>query len=614
MSSPRKSSKSPSRSRIPRRGKSSTTMKTTTRSRSRSRSVGRKPKSVAEAKEPDVAARRSPAWQSYSSLKASSGAVNEEKTTLTERTVVSALYSSESSSGQEHASVTPYRASSRIATFIEKEAEARKLPVRQSYDTSKASSGVVNEEVRLTKRTVTSNLYTSESSSGQEHASVTPSRASSRIAALIEKEKAESSRLREQIKSELLSNITTPPLSVDPSADSKERHYEFFGPFGAFLFITLMPIILIYVNFAFSPGKTGTSMFSKQQIALLFDVEATLIFLAWFFFHAFLAVLPVGCIVEGQPVKFVGRLKFRCNGILAVSVSLLLLGAAVYFQPAVTKVTEKFIGLMAAGIIFSFTLSACLFIKATFVGKRKLAPGGCTGNIVYDFFVGRELNPRIGMLDLKFFLQLRPGLIGWIALDWIMVVKAYQETATILPSLVLVAVFQTLYVVDALWFEDVFLATAEMTQDGCGFMMIFGSLAWLPFFYNLQPRYLYENSLTLPWYCLVPITLLQFVGLYIYRKSQLEKSHFRQDLKHQVVSGLYRVCRNPVYLGNLMLALSWSLTTGFGSIITYLYVVYLLILVVYRELRDDAQCRKKYGASWDRYCERVKYRIFPYIY
>lgn len=76
-----------------------------------------------------------------------------------------------------------------------------------------------------------------------------------------------------------------------------------------------------------------------------------------------------------------------------------------------------------------------------------------SGNIVYDFFVGRELNPRIGMLDLKFFLQLRPGLIGWIILDWIMVVKAYQETATILPSLVLVTVFQTLYVIDALWFE-----------------------------------------------------------------------------------------------------------------------------------------------------------------
>lgn len=74
-----------------------------------------------------------------------------------------------------------------ILCFFSK-AVARKLPVRQSYDTAKASSGVVNEEVKLTKRTVTSAFYTSESSSGQEHASVTPFRTSSRIAALIEKE------------------------------------------------------------------------------------------------------------------------------------------------------------------------------------------------------------------------------------------------------------------------------------------------------------------------------------------------------------------------------------------------------------------------------------------
>lgn len=75
------------------------------------------------------------------------------------------------------------------------------------------------------------------------------------------------------------------------------------------------------------------------------------------------------------------------------------------------------------------------------------------GNILYDFFIGRELNPRIGPLDLKFFCELRPGLIGWVALDWIFVIKDYQETGTLSPNLVLVTLFQTLYVGDALWFE-----------------------------------------------------------------------------------------------------------------------------------------------------------------
>ena len=37
-----------------------------------------------------------------------------------------------------------------------------------------------------------------------------------------------------------------------------------------------------------------------------------------------------------------------------------------------------------------------------------------TGYAIYDFFIGRELNPRIGALDLKYFCELRPGLIGWV--------------------------------------------------------------------------------------------------------------------------------------------------------------------------------------------------------
>ena len=42
-----------------------------------------------------------------------------------------------------------------------------------------------------------------------------------------------------------------------------------------------------------------------------------------------------------------------------------------------------------------------------------LAKGGNTGNALYDFFIGRELNPRVFGLDLKYFNELRPGLLQW---------------------------------------------------------------------------------------------------------------------------------------------------------------------------------------------------------
>lgn len=40
---------------------------------------------------------------------------------------------------------------------------------------------------------------------------------------------------------------------------------------------------------------------------------------------------------------------------------------------------------------------------------------GFTGNVLYDFFIGRELNPRLGAsFDIKEFCELRPGLVGWV--------------------------------------------------------------------------------------------------------------------------------------------------------------------------------------------------------
>jgi len=77
------------------------------------------------------------------------------------------------------------------------------------------------------------------------------------------------------------------------------------------------------------------------------------------------------------------------------------------------------------------------------------------GYFIYDFFIGRELNPRVGGVDLKFFCELRPGLIGWVLLDLSFIVEALSRnsSAQVLGPLVLVTVFHALYVADALWHE-----------------------------------------------------------------------------------------------------------------------------------------------------------------
>ena len=67
--------------------------------------------------------------------------------------------------------------------------------------------------------------------------------------------------------------------------------------------------------------------------------------------------------------------------------------------------------------------------------------------------MGRELNPRVHGIDLKFVSELRPGLIGWLLLDLSACAVGMKRTGSISPSLIFVTAAQGIYVADALWFE-----------------------------------------------------------------------------------------------------------------------------------------------------------------
>jgi protein-S-isoprenylcysteine O-methyltransferase Ste14 len=67
-------------------------------------------------------------------------------------------------------------------------------------------------------------------------------------------------------------------------------------------------------------------------------------------------------------------------------------------------------------------------------------------------------------------------------------------------------------------------------------------------------------------------------------------------------------------VGDLLMALSWSLPCGFGSLLPYFYPAYFAALLAHRERRDHIFCKRKYGSDWDRYCDRVRWRILPFVY
>ena len=316
-------------------------------------------------------------------------------------------------------------------------------------------------------------------------------------------------------------------------------------------------------------------------------------------------------------------------------------------------------------------------MKAGNPDRRELAAGGHSGNLVYDWFIGRELNPRIdlpifGNIDIKAFCELRPGMLGWVLLDLAFMMHQYKLYGFVSDSMILITTFQSLYVFDALWMEPAILTTMDITTDGFGFMLAFGDLAWLPFIYSLQARYLAVYPVHLGLSGILGVLAVQGFGYYIFRGANNEKNRFRTDpndpkiahLQYMetasgsklLTSGWWGTARHINYLGDWIMAWSYCLPTGiagylvqhsspapingaqsptdggivggvplktefvqgeargWGMLVTYFYVIYFAILLIHREMRDEEKCLRKYGKDWETYRKKVPYRILPYVY
>eukprot|EP00118_Oscarella_pearsei_P009306 m.53282 g.53282 ORF g.53282 m.53282 type:complete len:289 (+) comp34242_c0_seq21:1161-2027(+) len=239
---------------------------------------------------------------------------------------------------------------------------------------------------------------------------------------------------------------------------------------------------------------------------------------------------------------------------------------------------DQYLQLATVSVIFSCLLALAMFVKSH-SKDLMLAEGGNTGNVVYDFFVGRELNPRIGRLfDIKVFCELRPGLIGWVLLNFGMMAKQQELYGEISNSMYLICAFQFIYVLDGLWFEEAILTTMDITHDGFGFMLAFGDLAWVPFTYSLQARYLVDRPVQFTNGHMALILLLEILGFVIFRGANSQKDAFRRDPNSAtsrkmktlqtkrgtrlIISGFWGFLRHPNYTGDLLMALAWCMCTG----------------------------------------------------
>lgn len=411
---------------------------------------------------------------------------------------------------------------------------------------------------------------------------------------------------------------------------TKER--EFGGALGAAVLLFLMPSTVFYL--LLTCGTEQASVLSPPgplpAPGSLWNPNTLLLLLAWFGFQALLYMLPIGKVAQGLVLRDRSRLHYPINAFHAFVLTALSVSVSVACGFRLSYIHDHFLQFAVSAAILSLVLSFFLYFKSLCAAESELAPGGNSGNPVYDFFIGHELNPRLGKFDLKYFCELRPGLIGWAVINLAMQFKEMELRGAPSLAMMLVNAFQLLYIVDALWNEEAILTTMDIVNDGFGFMLAFGDLTWVPFTYSLQAYFLVNHPCELSTAAAVGIVCLNALGYIIFRGANSQKNTFRRNPndprvaglktiptatgKRLLVSGWWGIVRHPNYLGDLIMALAWSLPCGLTHILPYFYVLYFTVLLVHREARDEHQCMRKYGLAWQEYCRRVPYRIFPYIY
>jgi len=421
---------------------------------------------------------------------------------------------------------------------------------------------------------------------------------------------------------------------------SSRFHYEFGGPIGAFFTMLSLPVVVYGLYF----GCNGTYCANLENwqnfpipstLSELWDTEAFFVTIGWIGLHVALERFLPGEVAEGVKLKDGSRLKYPLNGHLAFWISLGIMiftpdfgsdGSASRSYFDLSYAYDHYVHLATSALVIAIIMTIYLYVRS-FRKDAVLAPHGDSGNAVYDAFIGRELNPRVlGNFDLKYFFELRPGLVGWALINAGCLVKQYQLRGHVTGAMILVNLFQGLYVWDALFQERAILTTMDIINDGFGFMLAFGDVCWVPFTYSLQARYLVEHD-GAKGTMLIAIAILNAFGYWVFRGSNGQKDAFRRDpngesVKHLetmttktgrklIVSGWWGMARKINYTGDWIMGLSWCLYTGVDSIVPYFYAIYFAILLIHRAFRDDEQCTGKYGKDWPKYKAKVPYVFIP---
>jgi Delta14-sterol reductase len=272
-------------------------------------------------------------------------------------------------------------------------------------------------------------------------------------------------------------------------------------------------------------------------------------------------------------------------------------------------------------------------------------------SLLEHFYCGlSEFNPRGPLgVDIKMWLYVVGAVL--LFLNVLSCLAAAPSSLAMRTYAALMAFF----VLEYKWNEAIHLQTYDLFRERIGFKLLFGCLAFYPYFYATGGFAIASwgnKAAHFPaWACALTVVLF-FSGWTLTRGANLQKAACKEGKKNFsflfglikpsmeilpgsngriLCGGFWGLSRHINYLGEIIQAVALSLpalwvaggirmtgatsTEIFLSILPLLYPLYYVGLFIPRCIDDGKMCEKKYGQKlWQEYCSRVKWNMVPGVW
>ena len=322
-----------------------------------------------------------------------------------------------------------------------------------------------------------------------------------------------------------------------------------------------------------------------------------------------------------------GLAKYRLNGIAVLALAILIWGLELTGTTLDWLWHAKYWSILAA-----FLLSILVTLYYVF---REPSDGKSAAS---SFWLGRKLHVTIfGRVEVKMYLYIIGG--GVLVLNALSGAAYHYNLhgANANPGVFLYAAMWVFFVLDYFCFERVQLYTYDLIHEKAGFKLFFGCFVVYPYLYLIPLWVLAEypapDLSPLASNLLLTASVVIFLtGWVISRGANLQKYTFKRwpekkflgiikpetlsNGEHRLLcSGFWGIARHANYFGEAVMALAMAISFGYLlSPWAWLYLVFILVLFITRQIDDDKLCGAKYGEAWQEYKRKTPYRIVPGIY